>query len=85
MSSIKADKEFGGQNFPGTVDRAKRALKRFGCDDMVMFFESTGYGDNPEVIKLLARVDRATSEDRVTDGAPAYETKSAAEIIYGSK
>ena len=82
VSEIKADKEFGGEKFNETVVSAKRALGKFGSEKLVQFLDSTGYGDNAELIRLLARVDKATREDKTVDGDPAKENKSAAETLY---
>jgi hypothetical protein len=83
-NEIKADKDFGGQKFNETVERAKRALGKFGEAGLVEFLDQTGYGDNPALIRLLARVDRALGEDKVLDGAPPEkDTRSAAEVLYG--
>lgn len=82
VSEIKADKEFGGEKFNETVVSAKRALGKFGSEKLVQFLDSTGYGDNAELIRLLARVDKATREDKIVDGDPAKANKSAAETLY---
>jgi len=83
VNEIKTDKEFGGEKFNETVVSAKRALSKFGSPKMVEFLESTGYGDNAELIRFLARVDKGTREDKIVDGDPAGGApKSAADVIY---
>ena len=83
LKDIKEDSEFGGDNFNETVTRAKRTLKNYGSEQLVKFLDDSGYGDNSEVIKMLARVDKAMSEDKIVEGKPkGYEGKSLAEIIY---
>ena len=44
----------------------------------------TGAGNHPEVIRFVARVGRATAEDRfvVAAGASAGTSRSAAEVLY---
>jgi len=83
VNELKADKEFGGEKFNETIVGAKRALGKFGSPKMVEFLESTGYGDNAELIRFMARVDKATREDRAIDGGPAGAApQSAAAVIY---
>ena len=83
VNDLKADKEFGGEKFNETVEGAKRALKRFGSDSFTGFLNATGYGDNADFIRLLARVDKATREDTVVDGDEKGEgAKDAASVLY---
>lgn len=84
VESIKTDKDFGGGKFNETIERAQRSLKTYGSNELVDILNSSGLGDNPEVIKLLAKIDKATSDDRIIDGRPNNNTgKAPAEIIYG--
>jgi len=82
VDSVKQDKEFGGVKFPETVERAIRAVKRFGGDGLVEFLNSSGLGDNAELVKAFARVDQAVSEDKLVDGKPGTEEKTLAEKLY---
>lgn len=88
VTNLKADKEFGGPKFAETIERAKRALGKFGDATLAKLLAApskggTGFGDNDGLIKFLARVDKATAEDTVIDGgASGEDNKSAAEVIY---
>jgi hypothetical protein len=44
----------------------------------------TGAGNHPEVIRFVARVGRATAEDRfvAAAGASAGSARSAAQVLY---
>ena len=70
VSSLKEDSEFGGEKFSETVTRAQRSLKKFGDKGLTSMLDQTGYGDNPEIIKLLARIDKAIGEDNSVSGKP---------------
>lgn len=88
VNTLKADKEFGGPQFSETVNRAKRAIAKFGDAGLSKLLAApnkggTGIGDNDSLIKFFARVDKATSEDQIVEGDPsAKDNVSAAEIIY---
>lgn len=83
VNELKADKEFGGEKFTETVEGAKRAMKRFGDDGFRAELNSFGYGDNAGLVRLLARVDKATREDRVVDGEDKGGQKDdAATTLY---
>lgn len=84
VKELKEDTEFGGQKFDETIVRAKRCMSKFGDPEFSKMLESTGYGDNPSLIRLLARIDKAIGEDTTETGKPAAgAAKSTAEVMYG--
>lgn len=82
VKDIKEDKEFGGAKFGETMERANRTVRSFFSDVFVKFIQDTGYGDNPELIKGLAKIDKALSEDKVVDGKPANTQDMGAKTLY---
>lgn len=85
-SSIKEDPNFGGPKFDETMERAKRVLNEHGNDALKTFLEETRFGSNPDLIKLLAKIDQKMGEDKLVDGKPSgVQEKSAAEILYPSQ
>ena len=86
VNEIKTDKEFGGQKFSETLERAGRALKRFSNDGFKRYLGESGMGDNPELIKMLAKIDRATSEDRSVDNQTVGGSEMSVEdVMYPSQ
>ena len=86
VTEIKADKDFGGDKFNETIERAKRALKTNDPENtMKDFLETTGFGDFPPLIRMLANMDKRYGEDKTVDGGPAKpDNRTAAQRIYGS-
>lgn len=84
VGDFKADKEIGGERIQETVAAATRAMDRFGTPGLREALIMTGAGNHPEVIRFVARVGRATTEDRfvVAAGASAGASRSAAEVLY---
>lgn len=84
VSDFKADREIGGDRIQDTVAAATRAMDRFGTPGLREALAMTGAGNHPEVIRFVARVGRATAEDRfvVAAGASAGSSRSAAEVLY---
>lgn len=84
VGDFKADKEIGGERIQDTVAAATRAMDRFGTPGLREALIMTGAGNHPEVIRFVARVGRATAEDRfvVAAGASAGGARSAAEVLY---
>lgn len=65
-AEAKADKEIGGAKLADSVKAAHSVLKRFAGEDtkaIVDELERTGLGSHPKVIKLLAKIEKATRED----------------------
>lgn len=82
VNDLKNDKEFGGDKFPETCERAKRTLRTFGSESFFSFLESTGFGDNGELIRMFAKIDKHIGEDKLVDGAYTGPKKSAADLLY---
>lgn len=86
-TSALADTEIGGsqEKLAASVELAKKAVAKFGGDDVTAFLETTGLGSHPAAIKLLARIGKAMSESTLIVGSPGAgpEKKSAAERMYG--
>lgn len=83
INNLKKDPDFGGEKFNETIERAKRAVNKFGSKDLLQFLDKSGYGDNAELLKMFARVDRLVGEDKLVDGKPSgFRPKSSAEVLY---
>ena len=83
VQSLKDDAEFGGAKFDETVIRAQRVLKTHGSPELTKFLQDTGYGDNKDLVVMLAKIDKLYGEPLPAEGAPAGKTqKSAAEVMY---
>ena len=67
-SEIKGDAELGGANLLATQNRANRALAKYGTPKLVEELKRSGYNNNPELVRLLSRVDKATGEDTAPNG-----------------
>lgn len=52
VDSIKADKEFGGENFKASLVFANKAIDRFGSPELRQALTASGLGNHPEVVKI---------------------------------
>lgn len=82
--AAKADKEIGGDKFDGNLTRAKQALDKFGTPELREFLETSGMGNNPELIRAFYKVGAAMSEDNLVTSNETGQ-RSAAEVLYGKK
>lgn len=59
-------KQEWGEGFGKQVQTARLALKEFGSPELVKLMDS-GLGNNPEVIKFMAKIGATLSEDKLID------------------
>jgi hypothetical protein len=85
--TARADAEYGGDKFAASLDAAQRALDKFGTPELRQYLTASGGGNHPEMIRLMARVGNAFSDDRpVGSETPAKsQPRDLAEILYGPK
>lgn len=83
IASAKADKEFGGEKFDANLRHARKAGELFWDDDLKKFFDETGIGNHPAMIRAWVKVGQRIADDSVagTTGAGAAETSSE-EAVY---
>lgn len=81
---VKADKEVGGAKLDENLGVARKAIDQFGTPELKSLLDSTGMGNHPEVVKLMVRIGRAISEDKIVRGESSAAPKDTASILYGS-
>ncbi len=83
IEEFKADKDFGGDKFDVSVAEAQKALATFDEGGTVSkMLQETGYGNNPAVLKIFARVGRALGEDKLPGMSGGAEDKPLEERFY---
>lgn len=82
-AEIKADKDFGGENLPKTLEQSAAVLTKFfpGIDKAAL--NKTGFGSHPEFLRGLARIGRAMQPDGfIPADGPGQKEKTTAELLY---
>jgi len=80
---IRADEEFGGTKLDGTLKEASKVLQRFGDEPLVKFLDESGTGNNPSLIRILARIGRVMGEDSFVRGDKSTKVdRSPEEVLY---
>lgn len=88
ISTAKADKEYGGDNFGKNAELAKRVLTRFATPDFMKVLddpEKGRFGNHPELVRFAIRIGKAMGEDQFESG-PIEKNKqgeSFADSFYG--
>lgn len=84
--AVKNDKEIGGENLKQSIEFSKRVIERFAAEEFKKTLDVTGLGQHPEVVRLLARVGKAMSNDQlILPGAQGEGKKEMKDIFYGSQ
>lgn len=80
----RADPEIGGNKFDATLASAKSALTRFGTPELNSYLETSGAGNHPEVIRLMAKVGAMIGEDNpaITDNPGKAAETDPARTLY---
>lgn len=81
-TEAKNDKEFGGDKFDENVGIARTGIEKVGSPALKEFLDETGFGNHPELFKMMVRVGKMVSEDDPGGGDPAAEAKDRASTLY---
>lgn len=89
--SFLADPEIGGNRFQTTVDSARNFIRTHGGTpeqqtEFRSVMETSGLGNHPAIIRLLANAGRAMEEGRpLAATKPVSQSKSKTATLYGGK
>jgi len=82
LQELKDDKDFGGDNLDKNVGLAVKVINKFGTPELKATLDSSGMGNNPEVIKMLNSIGKAISEDSLEDD---HDNNSGSEVDIADK
>lgn len=82
INEVKADKELGGDALPQNLAVAKRALDTYGNQGLKDLLNTSGFGNNPDVIKFMRNVGLTLKEDTVVTGRERAAGKTAGDLLY---
>jgi len=83
LEAAKTDKEIGGEAFGQNAELAKRVVERYGSESFKKALNESGLGNHPELVRFVARIGKAMSEDQlVIPGTQSGGPKSAADTLY---
>lgn len=81
-AEVSKDAEIGGEKLQPTLGSISKLLDRYGSPEVRAAFDLTGAGNNPQVIKFLAKVAKDLGEPGPISGQPGSPPRSAAEILF---
>lgn len=78
------DEEIGGVNLQSTVSDAKAALNVFGNTAVLELLEDSGLANHPEVIRMLAKIGKATKDDNFSFGREQNRQEFTPKMLYSN-
>ena len=86
-SALVALKTEYGSDYEKHIDNAKKAAVLYGGEDFKAYLDNSGLGNDPTIIKFLAKVGALTKEDSVkgTPAAPATNVQEEINKIINDK
>lgn len=85
--ALRADPEFGGENYDRTLADAKGVVAALGGEDLAKELEATGLGNSPALIKMFAKLAREglSGGKFVAGGHARNAEQSLPSLLYGGK
>ena len=77
---VESLKQEWGQGFEKNVSAAKFALEEFGHEGLKEHLDKTGLGNDPHIIRLLAKMGSTLGEDKIKGSNPGAFGMTPAEI-----
>lgn len=65
VDQAKKDPEIGGDHWDTTCNDVKRALKAYASPPLIEYFELSGLGNHPELIRVFAKIGKSIKDDPV--------------------
>ena len=72
-----------GADYKKELAFAAKAINKFGTPELREFFNATGIGNHPELVKVFVNIGKQISEDAFVEGKDKDTPKSTAEVLYG--
>lgn len=86
-AALRADPEFGGENFDRTLADAKATVVALGGEDALKELDKTGLGNSPTLIKVFAKLARhgLAGGKFVAGGHARNAEQTLPSLLYGGK
>jgi hypothetical protein len=84
LEQVQNDKEIGGAKMYESAERAKRFVNQFGSEALKKELDVTGFGNHPEVIRMMARVHKQMfgEDDFIKAGETPKAERNVEDMFY---
>jgi hypothetical protein len=80
--TVKTDKELGGDHLPATMAAAQKVMATFATPALKDYLDTTGLGNHPELVRFVAKISKALSEDTFVRGGNTTVKGDPAQAMY---
>lgn len=74
-------KQEWGDKYDANIDLAKAVVRKFGDEQFMQYIEGSGMGNNPQLIKMLAKVGGMIVEDTSKGGGADFNINNSTRAI----
>lgn len=71
VDAVKSDKDLGGDKLQATTTLCKSVMDKFGSPELSDYLNGTGLGNHPALVRFVAKIGAAMSEDSFVKGGNA--------------
>ena len=84
QDAARKDSEYGGDKFDASLGAANKIIDKFGTPELKEYLTASGGGNHPEMIRFMARVGNAFSDDEPMGSSikGVFEKKDTASTMY---
>lgn len=75
VKATKSDAELGGEKLNDALAAGRRAMDAFGTPELKSLLNETRLGNHPELVRFIARVGKAISDDTFVSGDRSAGTR----------
>jgi len=77
VKATRSDAEVGGERLNEALAAGRRAMDAFGTPELKSLLNETRLGNHPELVRFIARVGKAISDDTFVSGDRSAGTRGA--------
>jgi len=81
LSAESTLKQEWGDKYQANIELARSVVAKFGDDQFVRYIEESGLGNDPRLVKMLAKAGQGLMEDRATGKGTTEISPSAAHAL----
>lgn len=84
QDEVRTDPEIGGAKLEPTLGEISKLVDKYGSPELRQAMDLTGAGNNPHIVRFLAKVAKDLSEGGPVSGAPPQAKEALADRMYPS-
>lgn len=84
QTEVRNDPELGGQKLDANLGEISKLVTAYGTPKLKEIFDSTGAGNNIEMVRFLTKIAKVVNEGKPVTGAPTNTPMTTAQKMFPS-